>query len=300
MNPKTINAIRDLALKYEQSDLKIAFELMSIAHSERPKGGFIKKKLLEYQEQIDHVSAEQIQLKKLVEAGEVAIIPIGFRCFTAGSIRDKLGISQANLPFSSGFFSPSSVASLLSNPKVQLNYNDAGMTHRVCRKRGRNIDPKHGYGIKFESSTYDEINSITTDKDIDRLHEYIDSSFAYYTLDLKHKFILAHFNWHKFADVSKSKGITDPNINLQNTNDILNKRIKRMIDICNKAKHVFFIFEENQNYNYIQIDKDFYSLNDFSQLEKVMNDKFALKNSIIDINNVKDAKDIMKIIAHKE
>lgn len=48
MNPKTINAIRDLALEFESSNLEVAYELMEIAYNKRPSGPFIKRKYLEY------------------------------------------------------------------------------------------------------------------------------------------------------------------------------------------------------------------------------------------------------------
>lgn len=67
MNPKTIDAIRDLALKYENQDLQVAFELMQIAHSERPKGLYIKNKFLQYRERLDAKSKEQLELIALVK-----------------------------------------------------------------------------------------------------------------------------------------------------------------------------------------------------------------------------------------
>ena len=83
MKSKTIDIVRDLALKYEQHDLEVAHDLMTVAHQERPAGQLITKKLLDYKYRLNCKSAEAIELNKLINAGHVAIIPIGFRCFTA-------------------------------------------------------------------------------------------------------------------------------------------------------------------------------------------------------------------------
>lgn len=272
MNHKTIDAIRYLVLKYKKRVLK---------------------KYLQYIEELSPKSEEQFKLIKLVENGEAAIIPIGFRCFTANMIKNKLGITQTSLPFNSGFFSPDAVASVLENPQINLEFNDDGQTHTVCIKNELNTDPKYGFGIKFSTSTYEEIDSIVTSRYIDSINKYLDSSFGYYTLDKKHKFVLAHYNWHPFADKSEPNGITSPCDNLPKINDILNKRIVRMLEMCDKAKHIFFIFGEGQNYKYMQIDNKYYMLNNFSKLNDICSKKFGSKFSIVNINDVKDLSEFL-------
>ena len=64
MKPKTIDIIRDLALKYEQHDLEVAHDLMTVAHQERPAGQLITKKLLDYKYRLNCESAEAIELNK--------------------------------------------------------------------------------------------------------------------------------------------------------------------------------------------------------------------------------------------
>jgi hypothetical protein len=93
LQPKAIDAIRDLAIKFEQDDLDVAQSLMSIAHEARPDGEFIKFKLSEYNRKIsEDVAKSESELKKLISSGEVAIIPIGFRCHTKMNISDSLGV----------------------------------------------------------------------------------------------------------------------------------------------------------------------------------------------------------------
>lgn len=298
MKAKTIDAIRDLALRHEEEDLQVAYELMSLAHRNRPKGLFIKNKLAQYKKQLRFISPENLELKHLIDKGDLAIIPIGFRCFTAGKIKEKLNIEQASLPFDSGFFSPHSVASVLSDPNIQLAYNDEGLTHQVCVKTEEHTDSVHGFGIKFELSSYEKIDSIVTSRGVKGINKYLDTTYGYYTLDVNHQFVLAHYNWHKSSNFSKSKGIVNPEENLKIINSMLNKRIKRMFDLCNKAKYIFFVLGEFQKYNYIQIGKEYYPLNDFSQLEKVLDANFNVKFSIINIDDINSAEDLLGIISN--
>lgn len=291
MKPKLIDAIRDLAVQYENKDKHGALELMTLALKHRPSGPFIKAKVEEYRTQIQRNNRDAIRLTKMIKDGNVAIIPIGFRCHTAMAIKVKLGISQPSLPFNSGFFSPHSVARLLTEQKVDLNYHDNGATHTVCTKTESNIDSIHGRGIKFETKGYDYINDAAKSRDQENINHYLDSTFGYYTLDRNCNYVLAHYNWHSFSDDRKSKGITDPAINLRETSEILSKRIDRMMRLCNKAEHIFFIFYESQKYNYIQIDNEYYFLDDFSEVREVCDKFFGDKYTLVrlsDINSVSD------------
>jgi len=52
INAIHIDALRDLAVYFEDKDIKKSFLLMQLAHELRPKGPFIKKKYLEYKQLI--------------------------------------------------------------------------------------------------------------------------------------------------------------------------------------------------------------------------------------------------------
>ena len=283
MNPKTINAIRDLAVTFEKSNLQVAYELMAIAHNERPNGPFIERKFLEYKQKLE-MPIENRKLLSLLDSGEIAIIPIGFRCHTKRMIKDKLGFSQASLPFDSGFFSPHSVASIFESPRIALSYADEA-THTVCKKYENYNEELKGKGIKFELSSYQEINDIVSSKSIPKINQYLDSTFGYYTLDKKHRFILAHYNWHAFADDTKSKGVKKPEDNLPLINEILQTRIDRMLELCHKARYIFFVYL-NQNGNYIKIGDEFFNLTDYSELEACLDSKYDFKYSILNAQNV--------------
>ncbi len=296
MNKRTIDAIKDLALKYESEDLEVAYELMSIAHKERPNGPLIKKKFLKYQQLLGENDGAKSKLHQAVVAGDIAIIPIGFRCHTAKKITELLGVRQASLPFDSGFFSPKSVASVLSNPKIELKYHDQGSTHRVCIKKAKYRDMLNGIGIKFEISDYDFINSMASHPEMENINNYLDSTFGYYTLDVKHQFVLAHYNWHKFSHPSKSKGVVDPEKNLENINDMFNRRLDRLFNLCRKAKHIFFVYGEFQKFNYIQIGSEFHDLNEFSDLEKVIKNIFDKPHSIINLSKPSDIQTVLSFV----
>jgi len=295
LNPKTIDILRDMAVKLETEDLRTAYELMSLAYIARPNGGFIMKKVEEYHHKLFALTPEELILKEKIKSGEVAIIPIGFRCFTRMKFIEKVHIQQESLIFDSGFFPPVSVVSVLKNPKINLDYKSSE-TQTVCIKHENHIDSIYGKGIKFQKSNYEEINSIASNKEVKNLKIYLDSHFGYYTLDLKHKFVLSHFNWHKLADEANSKGITDPLINLRNINIILNRRVKRMFEKCNNAKYIFFIHLENQGYNYMMIDDEKFKLNDFQEIIDVANDIFDAKVHLLDVNKLNGAKEILQII----
>jgi hypothetical protein len=168
----------------------------------------------------------------------------------------------------------------LNKPKIALNYLDDGLTHAVCIKYEDNIDADIGRGIAFKKSSYDEINSIVTDKEIVNINKYLDSTFGYYTLDENHKFVLAHYNWHEFAQKSKSQGVTDPKLNLQKINDSLNNRIERMFALCRAAKYIFFVYGECQNYRYMKINDQCFDLKDLSGIKSTVDSKFKAQSFV--------------------
>ncbi len=283
-----IALIRDAAVMFEDSNLQMAHDLMAIAYKARPEGPLIKKKINIYKEELERPDQDaRKKLKELVISGDIAIIPIGFRCYTNKFIVDKLGTrTQESLPFDSGFFSPHAVASVLQTPHIYMSIDGVDENHSVCIKTENYKNINYGLGIKFESSTYKHVNSIATSKNIPKINQYLDSTFGYYTLNIKHQFVLAHYNWHPLSSNDKSKGIVDPKENLKTINLIMKRRISRMMDKINKSKHVIFVFGESQKYQYLQIDQTYYNLSDFDKLKTVCTEKFGDKFTIV--NNIRD------------
>ena len=128
------------------------------------------------------------------------------------------------------------------------------------------------------------------------INKYLDSTYAYYTLDLQHNFVLAHYNWHELADINKSKGITSPEININNINNILNKRIQRMFNMCKSAKYIFFIFDEDQQYNYMMIDNEHFDLHNLKNLKTTVNDVFSAQSFVTRFSDVNSADKILRIL----
>ncbi len=94
----------------------------------------------------------QYTLQDLVKSGDLVIIPIGFKCETKSIISRVLDINQPSLPFDAGFFSPSSVTSILKNPKIYMDFNNKS-SYKICKKVIRHKHPKYGEGIKFAISS---------------------------------------------------------------------------------------------------------------------------------------------------
>ena len=236
------------------------------------------------------LSIDSIILRKMIKSGNMVVIPVGFRCFAKDKIKESLGISFGKTyPFDNGFFPPVSVANVLRRKKINLTNSQSNQKHTVCLKRENYYDSVYGHGIKFTKSTYHFINSTVTNTELKNLNRYLDTSFGYYTLDIENNFVLAHYNWHKFADLEKSGGIYDPIINIQNINNTLNKRINRMFNACNKATHLIFIFVETQGYEYMIINDTHHDLKDLTIIENTVKELFSNKKKVI-VKNLKDIK----------
>lgn len=300
MKNKLIDAIRDLAIQYEAVDMEGALELMGVALRHRPNGAVIAAKVREYQAALGHLDEDRSVLRALLTERKLAVVPIGFRCHTAMELKKRFGIQQPSLPFDSGFFPPQAIARVLKNPRVALKYQDGGSTHGVCLKREAYIDPVHGLGIKFETKTYDYIDSSVKSLRGSDINQYLDTTFGYYTLDKKFDFVLAHYNWHPLATRKNALRIFDPEVNLEYINNLLNKRIERMLEICHAAEHVVFVYFENQGYNHMQIDDRFYSLFDFSDLEEACEERFGKKYSILNISDLESPKDLILLCSSNE
>ncbi len=276
------------------------FELKNFLKKLLPAGIFIFSKVIKKSNKNKNLRPPKqlfslYRLTKLMISGQVAIIPVGFRCYTKGKLYSKLGISQASLPFDNGFFTPHSVGEILRKQHIELKFNDKS-SQTVCIKNERYPDRKRGLGIKFETSTYDEINNLVKSENQKDLNKYLDSSFCYYTLDIKNEYVLAHYNWHKFADIEDSNGHTEPEYNLVKINELLNKRIQRLVNMCENAKFIFFVYDETQGYNFMAINDTYFSLTNLGPIKAAARDKFKAKSIVIQSKDIKSPYHIMKMI----
>jgi hypothetical protein len=279
LKAKSIDSIRDLAVRLEATDIEAAHALMETAHAARPDGTFIKQKLQQYKKVIIDRKDHILRLKDYQRTGVAAIIPIGFRCFTAQYLKRTVGIDQCTHPFNVGFFSPRSVASILQSPEVSLCSEDDA--YDICQKHENHQHPNHGNGIWFRRSNKEEIDRTVAGKSRDSINQYLDSTFGYYTLDNRHNYVLAHYIWHIFADAKKSGGCSDVRENLQRASAILNRRIARMMEVCHASKIAIFVFHNPNNYSYMQIDDTIHELTDLSEAKEAAQAAFGSKAHVV-------------------
>ena len=293
MNQQQVDSVRNAAILLEDVNLLLAHDLMALALEYRPSGLFIGEKLETYKAKL----APQFKVKNLLQSGKLALIPAGFRCHTKQHLAESLGVEQASLPFDSGFFSPHSVASILRNKEIRLSYSQGDdKTHSVCIKSEHFLDERLGRGIEFRRSSYEELSSLVASRQQEDISKYLDSTFGYYTLDERNMFVLAHYNWHKFSAKENNNGIIDPKINVPNINGLLNRRLKRMFDLCEVAEYVVFVVGEFQEYEFITIDEETFNLSDLGSLNDAAREVIGGKCVVAKYSEIDTAIKLLKTI----
>lgn len=274
MQKKQIDVIRDAALLLEAEHLDKAMALMEIAKEYRPDGPFICNKLDEYRSKYRSFET----LWSMHSSGDLVIIPAGFRYYIKQLLSKKLGIEQPSLPFDSGFFSPLSISRVLENREIDLRFSSLGHpSHDVCYKQENASFNGGAKGISFKRMGYASINAAVSDRNQNDINKYLDNTMGYYTVDNNNKFVLAHYNWHSFADENQTSGITEPSINIPKINELINRRISRMFDLCQQAKIIVFCYAPYRNYTLMKIDDEEYSLTDLSLLKRALGSTFKSK-----------------------
>lgn len=293
MKPNEINILREAAVLLEHENLDIAHELMLMAQQFRPDGVLINAKIEEYRARMKKY---QSRVYDLVQSGSLVILSSGFRCETKIRLSTELGLTQASLPFDSGFFPPSSIARLLKTRRVALQYPDLKkMTHQVCTKH-EGVLRGNRRGIEFRNSSYDEINSLALDRDQSDINCLLDATFGYYTLDNKNGFVLAHYNWHNFASEKTSKGIRQPDINIPRINEVLNSRIDRMFKMCDSAERIIFVFGEFQNFDFMAVDDDVHDLHDLETIRDALMRAFGERACVVRFSEINTAAKLLSRI----
>lgn len=186
-------------------------------------------------------------------------IPCGIRCYTKKEMERQLKIlSQASLPFDSGFFTPSSIIKFMEDNVLEINLENTN----PCIKTENFIKDKKN-GIKFEETNYNLINKFIEDNGYD--NSYLDSTKGYYTLIKKYGFVLAHYNWHPISN----REIINPKKNIEIINETFNRRKKRLLELIDNSSEInlhlygqgnLFIQINNLNYN---IKDDFLLLENY-------------------------------------
>lgn len=234
------------------------------------------------------------RIRRIIASGRVVIAPSGFRCFTKEHLYPALGISQPSLPFDSGFFPPQAIADIIKEHEINLSANDAE-TNTACIKYEGYNDPIHGYGIKFEKSTYVTIDGLAKYKNQKDINKLLDSTYGYYTLDVKNSYVLAHYNWHRFAFPEKSP-VPSLASNISEVNGIMNRRIQRLFESCKNAQLIIFIYHETQGYKFMAIDDEYFDLVDLTPIRSALKSKFNAKVIVLNASEIKTPKIALNII----
>ncbi|MCE8421141.1 hypothetical protein LZ190_21160 [Rhodovulum sulfidophilum] len=282
----------------EQTNLELALELMEMAQRARPDGPFINARVEKYQHCIEEIeNRNRREINRLVTSGELAIIPAGFRCFTKAKLKEMIGLSQPSLPFDSGFFPPESIAKILSGGLVELKHPDpSAQTHQVCIKtENSEIDGRKG--ISFTTSSYEEINQRVRDQSQGDINSFLDATFGYYTFDKSNGFVLAHYNWHKFAESDSGARKCNPAINLKHINKMLNHRIERMFEMCKLAKHIVFVLGETQGYSFMSVDEKLFEIMDTEKIFSSAAVAFGGRVRVLRLDEVNTATKILSLLA---
>jgi hypothetical protein len=237
-----------------------------------------------------------IKLQEMVRDGEVVIVPAGFRCFTKMELFKTLRIGQPSLPFDNGFFPPETVGALLEKGTVDLAWPSFNEGHAVCKKYENYSDKVLGKGIKFVRSSYAEIDALANDRSLPNINQYLDATFGYYTLDANYRFVLAHYNWHKFASIEQSGGMYDPQLAVRALSDLLTKRMERLYYQCTKAQSVIFVVGETQGYDFMMIDEEHFDLRNSEIISYVANKKFDKKCHVVSLADVASPGSVFDII----
>lgn len=294
---QTLNAIKILAqaMRYETNgDFEAAYQAMKAANILRPNNAFIQGKVATYQNTIQKIA----NLKQQLNTGELAIVPIGFRCFTKATLEAALSFNQPSLPFDFGFFPPQSLISILKCGDMNFSTTPSGqLRHEICRKLDNYLCAVKGAGIHFETSTYQEVNrQVAEDQPTNKVNQWLDNTMAYYTLNLDHGYVLAHYNWHASAPALTNDDISDHSTRMQGINDMLARRMRRFIKICQNAKFVIFAYGETQGHNYMSIDDTTFDLADISGLHAATQEHFQTPSATVRLSDIPNWGKVFNIV----
>lgn len=234
----------------------------------------------------------QLRLQQLLADGELAIVSAGFRCFTKIELSKQLGIDQESLTFDSGFFPPAAVARMLESDVIDLSKG-----HTACIKTEDFDSAAHGRGIRFERSSYADIDRLATSPKMPGINQYLDSTFGYYTLSENDGYVLAHYNWHKFG-AGKGGRIHNVAKNISAIGDLLTKRLNRLKQKCDRATSVLMVVGETQGYRYMMVDDEAHSLLDNSPIAEAGRHVFGAKCQMVTLSDVATATDALRILRH--
>ena len=230
-------------------------------------------------------------IRRLAESGDIAIIPIGFRCYTKNKIQNCLGFSQPTLPFDNGFFSPDSVANVFLEPSFSLSVEDPS-SFALCEKNENFYLKGYGFGVAFSTRDIDFLDhSISSTVNSIERNRFLDSTRAYYTFIPKHGFVLAHYNWHK----SSAKYFGSLESSFDEINSIYTRRIQRMFELCKKAKYVLFVYDESDS-SFLSVDSAVSDLSSFSRFHHIISKVLVADFSCCSVEQLQSSRFLQSLL----
>lgn len=76
-------------------------------------------------------------------------------------------------------------ASVIRDRAIDPKYPDDGSTHAACTSHMDHKDVRYDLGIKFVTSSYEEIRSFAKSRDVEGVGDYLGRTYSYYNQFLK-------------------------------------------------------------------------------------------------------------------
>lgn len=196
-------------------------------------------------------------INKYIKQKNIMVLAAGFRCYT-GMLKKRAGIINKSLPFDTGFFSPTSVVNVLTQPDIKLTPD----MFTPCEKIG-DRGPR-AVRISFNRTTYDHVDRHFEQFKTNKIsvNHMIDTQGGYYMLCEPYQVVLAHW-----VRAGQQKIERESSLKQQCT--MYNRRIDRMMNSIDQSDHVI-VFYFKTHKNRMDINGQSIDLTDFSSAENTL------------------------------
>ena len=108
-------------------------------------------------------------------------------------------------------------------------------------------------------------------------NELLDSTCGYYTHNIDHGYVLAHYIWHESA----GRYVTNYRNTIDDISSMFQRRLERLYEICSSHGNRFYIYYSPQQYKTLKIDNDIYDLTDMETIKDQLDKSFPTGENII-------------------
>lgn len=162
---------------------------------------------------------------------------------------------------------------------------EEGKDYRVCIKDEYIEDSGGSMCIRFQESSYAEIDERISHPGQPNINRFLDSTFGYYTLDTRHGYVLAHYNWHKFACGIKGDRPESSKSWLKGAEQIMNRRLSRLDTMCRTARSILCVHDKLPSLKTLKIGPVDYQLSSHNEVEKVFEKRYSKHARLIAITD---------------